>query len=246
MMRLAHIAVRVFALTAIFFGSDAVLASDFNVSPVLVKLSSASRTAALEVVNNSSEPIVIQSEVMAWSQENGISSYQPTTEVLATPPIFTLPADGKQIVRMGMRRDVDAKTELTYRLFLQEVPGPPKPGFKGVQMRLRLGVPVFIDPQVAAAPVLKWRATQDEDGLIKLTLVNVGNAHTQITDFVLRVAGNENLLAKQAIPFTILAGSSQSWILKPDPKVMINDGRIQLQAFSTIGRLDAEIELGKL
>lgn len=243
MTSLARIAVRVFALTAIFLLSDAVSASDFNVSPVLITLSSSNATAALEVVNNSAESVVIQSEVMAWSQENGVSSYLPTSDVLATPPIFTVSAGGKQIVRMGMRREVDAKTELTYRLFLQEVPGPPQPGFKGVQMRLRLGVPVFVDPRIAAAPVLKWHATQDADGLIKVTLNNEGNAHIQITDFSLKVSGNDNPLAKQSIPFTILAQRSQSWILKPNPTVTISDGHIQIQAFSSIGRFDAEIEL---
>lgn len=240
-----HLAVRVFALTAFFLWSGAVVASDFNVSPILVNLSATAATAALEVENNGNEAVVIQSEVKAWSQENGLSTYQPTTDVLATPPIFTVPAHGKQIVRMGMRRTVDAKAELAYRLFLQEVPAPPKPDFKGVQIRLRLGVPVFVTPAVAAQPLPKWSATQDADGLIKLTLVNEGNAHIQISDFVLRVPGNANPLVKQANPFTLLAGSSQSWILKPDPKVQINDGRIQVQAFSTVGRFDAEIELGK-
>ncbi|MDD2720218.1 MAG: fimbria/pilus periplasmic chaperone [Gallionella sp.] len=245
MIRQFYFAVRVVALTAVFFWSDAVFASDFNVSPILVNLSTASATAALEVENNGNDAVVIQSEVKSWSQENGTSSYQPTTDILATPPIFTVPAHGKQIVRMGMRRTVDPKTELAYRLFLQEVPPPPQPGFKGVQVRLRLGVPVFIAPAVSAQPVPKWSATQDADGLIKLTLLNQGNAHIQISDFVLKVAGNATPLVKQDIPFTILAGSGQSWILKPDPKVLINEGRIQVQAFSTVGRFDAEIELGR-
>lgn len=240
-----HFAVRVYALTAFFFCSGAVLASDFNVSPILVNLSTTNATAALEVVNNGDEAVVIQSEVKTWKQENGASAYQPTTDILATPPIFTVPAHGKQIVRMGMRRTVDPKMELSYRLFLQEVPPPPKPDFKGVQIRLRLGVPVYITPAIAAQPVPKWSATQDADGLIKLTLVNEGNAHLQISDFVLKVPGNANPLVKQEISFSLLAGSSQSWILKPDPKVLINDGHIQVQAFSTVGRFDAEIELGK-
>lgn len=245
MIEVLHFAVRVFALAAIFLWSDAVVASDFNVSPILVNLSTTNATAALEVENNGNEAVVIQSEVRAWLQENGTSSYQPTTDILATPPIFTLPAHGKQIVRMGMRRTVDPKTELAYRLFLQEVPPPPKPDFKGVQIRLRLGVPVFVEPAVAAQPVPKWGATQDAAGLIKLTLANEGNAHLQISDFVLRVPGNEKPLVKQGSPFTLLAGASQSWILKPDSAALISAGRIQVQAFSTVGRFEAEIELGK-
>lgn len=245
MIHRLHFAVRACALAAIFFWSDAILASNFNVSPILVNLSSTSATAALEVENTGEEAVVIQSEVKSWAQENGTSTYQPTTDILATPPIFTVPAHGKQIVRMGMRRTVDPNTELSYRLFLQEVPPPPKPDFKGVQIKLRLGVPVFIAPAVAAQPVPKWSATQDEEGLIKLTLVNEGNAHLQISDFVLKVANNANPLIKQGIAFTLLAGATQSWILKPDPAVLIKDGRIQVQAFSTVGRFDAEIELGK-
>ncbi len=244
MMNLAQVSTRGLLLAATAF-CCAALASDFNVTPVRVDLSSAHGTAALTVENDSTEPVVIQSEVLAWSQENGENSYIPTKEILATPPIFTVPPGGRQIVRMGMRRDVDPKIELAYRVFLTEVPGPPKPEFQGVQLRLRLGVPVYVAPKTAAAPQLKWRAVQEPDGQIRLTLGNEGNAHIQITDFTLLSPGDENPLAKQGAPFTLLAEQSQSWTLKPDPKVQINEGRLHLQAYSTLGRLDVELLLEK-
>ena len=64
-----------------------------------------------------------------------------------SPPIATIAPDKEQIIRVGLRRAPDKERELSYRLFLQEVPAPPKPGFQGLQVALRVGLPVFVQPK---------------------------------------------------------------------------------------------------
>ena len=48
----------------------------------------------MTVRNTGSEPAVIQMEVMSWSQAQGKDVYTLSKEILATPPIFTVPAGG--------------------------------------------------------------------------------------------------------------------------------------------------------
>src|SRR5262245_29568931 len=94
------------------------VAGSFEVNPVRVDLSAAARTSAVTVRNTGSEAVIVQLSVVAWSQEDGRDVYTETKEILATPPIATIPAGGEQIIRAGLRRAPDAQRELSYRLFL--------------------------------------------------------------------------------------------------------------------------------
>ena len=120
--------------------------------------SKASATRSITVRNDGEEPVVVQSSVLAWTQEDGKDIYASTTEALVTPPIMTIAAGAEQIVRVGLRRPPDPRSELAYRVFLQEVPPPPKPGFTGLQVALRVGLPVFVAPGAPAARRLEWSA----------------------------------------------------------------------------------------
>src|ERR1700692_3246012 len=94
-----------------------VLAGSFQVNPIRVEMTKGATTADITVRNDGEEAIVVQSSVVAWTQDNGQEVYTPTTEALVTPPIMTVPPGGEQIVRVGLRRPPDPQRELTYRLY---------------------------------------------------------------------------------------------------------------------------------
>lgn len=186
-------------------------AASFSVSPVRTTLSAAKASDSLTVRNNGSEATVVQLEVNAWSQHEGRDVLAPTKELLATPPIFTLPPGGTQIVRVGMRRAPDAQRELTYRLILQEVPPPPKPGFQGLQVALRLSIPVFVNPPVPAAASLRWSARREGADKVVVSAFNEGNAHVQIAHFDLDAGGGSTRLQASAY---LLPGQGRQWVTK--------------------------------
>ena len=86
---------------------------------------------ALTVRNDGTEPVSMQLEVLNWSQEAGKDVLTPSRELLANPPIFTVPAGGSQLVRVGLRRAPDATARANLSHCLQELPPPPKPDFMG-------------------------------------------------------------------------------------------------------------------
>ena len=186
----------------------------FAVSPVRATLTASQPVSALVVRNSGVEPTVVQLEVVSWAQEAGKDVYAPTRDILATPPIFTIPPGGSQVVRVGLRRTADPQRELTYRLFLQEVP-PDKTTFQGLRVVLRMGIPIFVLPPVKAAPALRWHATRTSEGLLKLTLANHGNAHIQVAKSKLMLPGSEQVLASQDIAAYVLSGQSRDWVIKP-------------------------------
>src|SRR5690606_22739309 len=93
---------------------------------------------------------------------------------------------------------------------------PPKPGFTGLQMALRLGIPVFVEPHQPAKPKLEWQVSRNDDGSIKLTVANTGNVHMKLLDFELKETKQNRTLTKKNRSFYLLPGQSRELSFKPD------------------------------
>jgi fimbrial chaperone protein len=212
----------------------------FAVSPVRATLTANQPVSALVVRNSGSDSTVVQLEVVSWAQEaGGKDVYTATKDILATPPIFTIPPGGSQVVRVGLRRTADPQRELTYRLFLQEVP-PDKSVFQGLRVVLRMGIPVFVLPPVKAAPALRWQAARTPEGLLKLTLANHGNAHIQVAKSKLMLPGTEQVLASQDIAAYVLSGQSRDWLIKTS-SIPQSGSALSLSAQTDAGDISAQV-----
>jgi fimbrial chaperone protein len=189
------------------------LAGTFSISPLRVELSSRVQTGALTIRNQEETPVVVQAEVMLWAQADGQDRLTATREVLVSPAVFTLPGNGSQLVRVALRRPVDAQTELSYRLILTEVPQQASPNFTGLNVALRLSLPIFVAPAAAAQPRLDWSATRNADGAIAVTARNAGNVHERVLSFnVAPVAASEPGLAQDVTAY-LLPGQARTWTL---------------------------------
>jgi fimbrial chaperone protein len=198
-----------FALTA--FAMEA-RASAFTVAPVRVTLSAKQTVAAVTVTNTGAAPTVVQLATMQWSQDQGKEVLDLSTSVLATPPIFTIPAGKSQIVRIGLRRAPDPTRELAYRLILREV--PPEEHTNGLRVALKISMPVFIAPAGAkAAPTVQYRAQRLADGNIRVVAQNTGNAHVQFGKLEVVQAADGKAVATHPTADYVLPDNQRAWIL---------------------------------
>jgi fimbrial chaperone protein len=209
--------------------SSAVLAGSFFVSPVRLELSAGRPVATVIVRNDDTVTTVVQLEVVSWGQNATEDLYNATPELLATPPIFSLPAGGKQVVRIGLRRAPDARQELSYRLFLQEIPPPLTADFQGMRMALRVGLPVFVAPVATARANLTWSAAATPDGAIKVGLVNNGSAHVKIANLQSTVLATSEASNVEQVSSYVLPGQSREWLLKGSAPVTAGS-KIRLMA----------------
>jgi fimbrial chaperone protein len=237
-------AARRFCWAALSLLPSVALSASFYVSPVRVDLSARKPTAALTVRNESEQPVVVQLQTTAWTQNNGKDSTAPTRDLIATPPLFTLPAQGSQIVRLGLRNPQSAlAAEQAFRVLLQEVPPPVKPGAQGITMALRLSIPVFVAPAAAKGPALVWLAQPQRDGDILLRVQNNGDAHSQITQLTLSRGNGGKAVAEVDVVSYVLAGQAREWKLKPQQGSASAGERLHLRAETDAGRVDTELEL---
>src|SRR5712672_1854808 len=180
---------RVSCLTAMIALATAVpaVAGTFSISPIRVELSGQQRTEALTVRNEESDKsVVVQAQVFVWTQQNGQDALGETRDVIVTPPVFTLTPSSQQIVRVAVRTAPDAKRELSYRLILQEVPPEAPKNFTGLQVALRLSIPVFVASRAKSTSDLIWSYAWQADNSLQVSAKNQGDAHIQITDFTVR------------------------------------------------------------
>lgn len=208
-----------------FIGYSSSDGAVFNIVPVRGDLGPGKNSVVFTVSNDNSEPIVIQTETMVWSQHDGHDTYDPTRELLVTPPIFTLPPKGQQILRVGLRRSPDPQQELSYRLFLNETPGPPDPSFRGVRMALRVGLPIFVEPATSAAlPVLHWKINLSAPGQWTVRLDNTGNAHVQVAQLRLQV-GEKSVADTPEVAY-VLPKQYHEWHLRVPSSVVSDHVRL--------------------
>ena len=220
-------------------------AANFTVTPVRVELSSMQRSVALTVRNDTSdEPVVVQLSTVAWSQKEGEDVYAPTTDVIATPPIFTLAPGATQVVRVGLRHPQAAEHEVSYRLYMREVPPAPKPGFAGVRIALEMDLPIFAKPQTSIAPKLHWKmGPRQANGAVGITVHNAGDAHVQLANLVLAAPGAREPVATYPGFVYVLPGETRLLSLKPggQPASAIEGAGLHLKGYSDAGAIDADV-----
>ncbi len=216
-------------------------AGNFSVAPIRIELQGSQRTAVITVHNDDAAPLLIQVSTLSWSQPGGEEKYDPTRELLATPPVFTLPAQGEQIVRVALRRDPDPRRELAYRLLLTEVPQSTVKNFTGLRVALQLSLPIFVKPVAPAAASLTWHGQWQADGTFSVSASNSGDAHLQISDFSLQLSGmNETTHA--AVTRYVLPGSTVSWKLTP-PAGVAHNAAVAVHGFSDQGEFQADVAI---
>lgn len=185
-------------------------AATLSVSPVRLTLSAAHPTGVLQVSNKAGDSELVQVQLAAWSQKNGRDVFARTRNVLATPPIFRLDGGGTQVIRVGLRVPPAPGKEMTYRLFMTQVPPAPKPGVLGLQFALRISLPIFVLPATHTAPALHWDARLVSPTKLMLSATNAGTAHVQILSLTLGVPGLDKPLPHKSGNY-ILPGATAHW-----------------------------------
>lgn len=216
-----------------------VQAGSFAVSPVRLDLGRSQQVASMTVTNRGTQPAVIQLQPTTWRQEEGRDRLESTRELLATPPIFTVPPGGRQIVRVGLRRAQDPARELSYRLLFREILPEPESRFSGLRVALELSVPVFVAPAAAqAAPELRWTVL-DGGGRPRLQVSNEGNGHVRIHSVMLDgTSGDSRPIEVGAY---LLPGRSMQLDLPDQPP---SRGRWRIRAATNRGELAGEADGG--
>jgi fimbrial chaperone protein len=238
-----HLRQAFFLLVAFLLTPFSVMAGSLSVTPIRIELSSTQRSVALTVRNDGDQPTVVQAQLVAWSQADNDDRLEPTTDILASPPIFTVAPGASQVLRVALRRAPDAARERSYRVLVTEVPGTPPPESSVAQFALKISLPIFVDASGAkTAPQLEWSGTRTAKGELALSAVNTGAKHIQVQTIEVTRAGTDPD-ARFAGLWYILPGQRRTVTIKPSDGHTIAAGRVQVKAETDAGPLAADVAL---
>jgi fimbrial chaperone protein len=188
-------------------------AGTFSISPMRIELDRKHSVEVLTIHNDEDAPLLVQAQIVAWTQENNEDKTAASKDLLVTPPVFQVPPKSEQIVRVALRHTEVADYELHYRLILSEVPPPKQENFVGLSVALRMSIPIFIAPEKSISPDLKWMATWQSNDLVQIEAINQGKAHLQVNDFEVQFGDSGSTHAN--VSRYVLPGSRIVWNIKP-------------------------------
>lgn len=226
----------------VLLSATAAHAGEFSVSPVRVDLTATESVSALRIRNDGANAVVIQSRLFRWTQEHGEDKLQATNEALVTPPVVSIPAGGTQVVRVGLRRTPEAQQEITYRLFVEEVPSAPEELSSGLRVITRLSIPVFVAPtEKSASPALRWVMQLGQRQELLLAAYNEGNGHARISDPTLSFTDGARVTLRGV--HYLLPGNERVWVIEPQGGNVHRGSTVTVQATINGDTTDARISL---
>lgn len=186
-------------------------AEALGVSPTLIALSPLEPVANLTLTNESASPVVLDLQALKWQQKGEKDLFSEDEDLIVTPPLFTIPPFGQQIVRLGLENPAFGKKEQAYRLFIQEVASKFVTKTNGLNVVLNISLPVILRTATAVEQRVLWRFYKDKDNKPWISATNQGNNVV----FINKLQGfNKKGVAegKTIETFTyLLPGSTKNW-----------------------------------
>lgn len=200
------------------------LGGNFTISPVRMHMGPRDRAIAVTLTNGGNSELVLQAELLQWSQDDtGADRLTPTDDLVLSPPIVKLQPGARQVVRLAMVVPRDASRQLTYRLVMREVPEalPQAPGIS-VPVALAMSMPVFVTPPTARRNLVCELQRNRLQLLARCE--NRGTAYAQVRE--LRLLRDGQALARFEGGSYVLPGARRSLSLKTETIPM--PGPVQL------------------
>ncbi len=200
---------------------SSVQAASLSVSPVLITLDSSAAIAAMTVTNRGDDAVVMQAFINDWSIRDNQEHYEETDRLVVSPPVFEVAPGKSQIVRIGLLDTKPKMIEQSFRVFFEQAPATPNLELsadnsttnypRGVQIMLRMGVPVFVKSVMPSASRVVWSAQRQPDGRLRIEADNQGGAHAKISRLAL-IDNGKTVASAEQLSY-ILPGSRRHWVL---------------------------------
>jgi fimbrial chaperone protein len=209
-LRLAATALQAWILAA---GFSPARAAEVQVSPVVVSLTPAARSAIIVVRNQGRTTARFELQARAWEQgPTGEMVLGPTDGIAVFPPVLTVAPGEERNVRVGATSPF-GPVETTFRLLMDEMPAPESPDSPSqVRVVTRLSLPVFLAP---AKPVEKTAVAglAVSAGTASFRLVNEGTVHVLPTAVKLvgLDAAGKSVFEKDLPAWYVLAGGRREY-----------------------------------
>lgn len=181
-------ALRLLVAAGVLLGIVGADAATLDVRPTLLQLLPGQKVGVLYLVNQDDAPHTYQIKTFRWLPSGTEQLQEPTDEVIANPAIVVLQPKETQIVRFGLRNGVSGVPEQAYRLIVDEVPHEAGPPGSGLNVLLRISLPLFVRNVVQPPPPQLSVAWTQAEHLLHVKIVNRGAYTARVVEA--KIAGD--------------------------------------------------------
>ena len=204
------------AVLVVAFVSLGALATGFSASPVSFEFEPKDRADVITIVSNTAQQKAFELVILRWKQLDGTDIYEPTDDFFVTPPSFQLGPNEARTVRLLRAQIADESDEITYRLFVREIPLWQNHIKGQMNLSIELSIPVFMKAAKPSPSALNVQISTANEGTRKrLTLSNTGRTHGKVIQAQPLLRG-EPTGKPLGINGYALPGNSKSWEINSD------------------------------
>jgi fimbrial chaperone protein len=218
-------------------------AGDLEVSPVLIELSGATRTAVVVIRNAGSRPMAYQARAYGWAQgTDGVMDLLPAADLVVFPPLLELQPGESRNLRVGADA-VGGAEERAWRLVIEELPRREAEPGTAVQVLTRLGLPVFQAP-ARPAPGGELAILSRGGDRIRFTLRNTGNVRLRPSSVKLQLLGEGGaaVLERSVDAWYVLARGERVYEVELPPAECAKAAEVRVIAAVDTGVLEARAQ----
>jgi fimbrial chaperone protein len=229
------------ATLTVLFASHGVMlqAASLQVAPVLVEVPTPGATAILKLRNEGAKPLDAQIRIFRWTQVDGADSLTPTDDVAASPPAASLRPSTDYTVRIVRTSKEPVAKEESYRLLIDELPGPASGAAASVSIALRYSIPVFFTVPGAVAPKLTFELKQRANKSV-IVVSNAGDRRVRLAK--LKFTDGKGAIASfgDGLAGYVLGRSSKDFEVPANAKGFGTGGVVSMSAQSDTGPIEAK------
>jgi len=217
-------------------------AGKVEIAPVSITVTAPKAASSVTIRNAGTRPATFQSRIFQWKQPQFRDSLFRTRKVVVSPPVIKLNPGKTGVIRIVRLDKKAVAKEESYRLIIDELPKPPKPGRSTVSMLVRHSLPVFFSADAASPSKLSWKAIQ-KNNTLRLIAHNRGPRRVRLSG--LRVKNqNGNLVNFGAgLNGYVLGGSQNAFEAKTNRRLWGQS--LNIIAATATGRVLAKVTVEK-
>jgi fimbrial chaperone protein len=227
-------------LTQMFSGGIA-SSAQLRVEPVVLELNAPAAAGTLTLRNDEDNEATIQTRVLRWSQTGGVESLEPTTDVVASPPVVKLAPHADYVVRVVRVSKQQVRGEESYRVIVDQLPRTGGGQARAVNLLIRQSIPVFFRARELTVPRVSWEL-RSEAGKLTVVASNAGDERLRIANLRLKDSAGIAVSLGNGLIGYVLGRSSMSWVAQKVPPGFRSGGSISVTADTDKGQTHAVID----
>lgn len=206
-------------------------AGTIQISPTRLELNKRGSSAIFTLTNSGVQSMRIQAKTFAWEQSvSGEQVLKAAPELVVFPTLFTLAPGESRRVKIGITIEPGAR-ERSYRLIVDELPGPTAIEVTGLRVLTRMSVPIFQAPKrLIRAGAVSQVALRD--GTLSIDVMNQGTVNVMLkaAKATCKDVNDKIVWEGEASGWYLLAGGKRSFELKVPPEKANGISSVEVEA----------------